>query len=377
MNTVVFGANHNNTLGLVWSLSLAGHKVTLLLYDDKNNYVGKTRFADHVYYIKSGDDVVASLKKILKSFDSKPVVFVSGDQEASLLNEHYEEISPFCFFEGGRPDGSINKYREKDEGERLAIKCGFSIPLTEIITKPVELCNVKLGYPLLIKANNSVHGGKTAMKKCDTHEEAESFVKSLPQVFFPLQVQEFIEKEYELMLLGCSLYGGKRVICPVANKKIRQYPHNTGGGSWSLSIEVASSEELGQLAKKVANYLKEIEYTGNFSAEFLYSCGNFYFLEINLRNDGTSWLSTCSGYNLPDMVARSFVDENVSSDGCVFHQRHYMNILWDLHYLRDGSVGLWQWIKEQMKDTCYSHYNRKDLKPFIFYILSLLKRKVV
>lgn len=377
MNTIVFGSNHNNTLGLVWSLGEAGHKVVLVLYYEKNNYVSKTKYADKVYYINPGDDVIALLIRISASFNSKPVVFVSGDNEATLLNKHFKELAPICFFEGGRPDGSINRYRDKDEGERLALQCGFTIPQTKVVFKPEDLDEISFDYPLLIKANNSIHGGKTAMSKCDTLEDAEVFVKSLPLDYFPLQVQEFIEKEYELMLLGCSLYGGKRVICPVANKKIRQYPQNTGGVSWSLSTEVAASEELRQLADKVANYLKEIEYTGNFSAEFLYVGGKFYFLEINLRNDGTSWLSTCSGYNLPDMVCRSFVDDNVSSDGCVFHQRHYMNILWDLHYLRDGSVGFWQWITQQLRHTCYSHFNRKDLKPFIFYILSLINAKKV
>ena len=380
MNTIVLGKNHNNTLGLIWSLHEGGHNVTLLLYDSDCNYVGKSKFVDKTYLLKVEDDVISLLKKVAKGMTSKPVVFVSGDEEATLLNEHFEDLSSFCFFEGGRSDGSINKYRDKDEGELLAKKCGFTIPQTVLIASSKELDDVTIGYPLLIKANNSVHGGKSAMKKCDTYEVADSFVNSLPEDYFPLQVQEFIEKEYELMLLGCSLYGGKRVICPVANKKIRQYPPNIGVGAWSVAAEVAASVELRLLADKVSDYLKEIKYTGNFSAEFLYSGGKYYFLEINLRNDGTSWLSTCSGYNLPDMVCRSFEDENVSSEGCVFCQRHYMNILWDIHCLRKGGVGFRQWLKQFNSKTCYSHYYHKDKKTFYYFIkgllLPILKRRI-
>lgn len=380
MNAIVLGCNHNNTLGLIWSLHEGGHKVTLLLYDSDCNYVSKSNFVDKTYFLKAGDDVILLLRSVAEGMSTKPVVFVSGDEEATLLNKHYDEISSFCFFEGGKPDGSINKYRDKDEGEQLAKKCGLTIPQTVLIANPKELDDVIIGYPLFLKANNSVHGGKSAMKKCDTYEEAENFVNSLPQDFFPLQVQEFIEKEYELMLLGCSLYMGKRVICPVANKKIRQYPKNTGGGAWSVSLEVAASEELRQLANKVGHYLKEIEYTGNFSAEFLYSGGKYYFLEINLRNDGTSWLATCSGYNLPDFVCRSFDDENVSTDGCEFRQMHYMNILWDFQCLRDGAVGFIQWLKQFNSKTCYSHYYNKDKKTFYCFvkgiILPTLKRRI-
>lgn len=373
MNTIVLGINHNNTLGLVWSLGSAGHQVVLLLYDSKNNYVSRSKYVKQTYLIKQGDDVIKLIQQTASMMDSKPVVLVAGDDDATLLNDHYAELKDYCFFEGGRPDGSINLYRDKDEGERLALKCGFNIPQTKVITKPEELSTVSISYPLFIKGNNSLHGGKSAMKKCDTQQEAEAFVHGLPQEYFPLQVQEFIEKEYELMLLGCSLYGGKKIICPVANKKIRQYPTDTGGGAWSLSTEVAASEELRQLADKVAQYLKDIEYTGNFSAEFLYANGKFYFLEINLRNDGTSWLSTCSGYNLPDMVCRSFVDENVSADDCTFHQRHYMNIMWDIQCVRNGSVRLLQWLKQFNKNTCYSHFNRRDRNPFWTYIKSFIR----
>lgn len=364
MNTIIIGTNHNNTLGLLWSLGAAGHTIILLLYGSDCNYVKASKYVSRTYLINKGEDVITLLKEVSKNMDSKPIVFVSNDKDATLLNDHFSELSAYCYFEGGRPDGGINLYRDKDEGEKLAQKCGFTIPQTVVITKPEELASVALPYPLFIKGNNSVHGGKAAMKKCDNQEAAEEFVNGLPQDYFPLQVQEFIEKEYELMLLGCSLYGGKKIICPVANKKIRQYPKNTGGGSWSLSVEVAGNEELRQLAARVELYLQEIEYTGNFSAEFLYANGKFYFLEINLRNDGTSWLSTCSGFNLPDMVCRSFVDENVTADNCTFRQRHYMNIMWDVNYWIDGTLSLKQWRSQFNNDTCYSHYNKNDIKPW-------------
>lgn len=376
MNTIILGTNHNNTLGLVWSLGEVGHKVTLLLYTEETNYVNKSKYIDKTVFLNKEDNALIVLKQVAGSMKEKPVVLVSNDTDATLLNDHYEELKDYCYFEGGHPDGSINLYRDKDEGEKLAQKCGFIIPQTVVITKPEELASVALPYPLFIKGNNSVHGGKAAMKKCDSQETAEEFVNGLPQDYFPLQIQEFIEKEYELMLLGCSLYGGKKIICPVANKKIRQYPKNTGGGSWSLSVEVAGSEELRQLAARVELYLQEIEYTGNFSAEFLYANGKFYFLEINLRNDGTSWLSTCSGFNLPDMVCRSFVDENVNADNCTFQQMNYMNIMGDVQYVLDRSIKFRDWIKLLNKNTCYSNYNKLDKMPFWYYVFSILKYEV-
>ena len=49
MNTIVLGDNHNNTLGLIWSLYEGGHKVTLFLYNEKNNYLSKSTYVDKTY----------------------------------------------------------------------------------------------------------------------------------------------------------------------------------------------------------------------------------------------------------------------------------------------------------------------------------------
>lgn len=384
MNTIVLGTNHNNTLGLIWSLGVAGHKITLLLYDNGNNYVSKSKYVAELHLLHSRDKVIELIQKLASSMDDKPVVFVSNDADATLLNEHYAELSHYCFFEGGRPDGSVNQYRNKDIGNQLAEKSGFTLPQAIVIDSPEQIKSIPFGYPILVKANNSTHGGKSAMKKCDSYEEAWTFVNSLPTSHYPLQVQQFVEKEYELMLLGCSLYGGKKIVCPVANKKIRHYPKLTGLGSYSESMAVSQHNELQQLASKVGMYLRDIEYTGNFSAEFLYNNGEYYFLEINLRNDGTSWLSTCSGFNLPDMVCRSFVDDHVTDESCLFRKMNYLNIMADVNYFIDGTLTLKQFMKQFKDDTCYSHYNKNDKRPFksyfshpVFSILKILAKKVI
>lgn len=372
MNTVVLGTDHYNTMGLVWSLGEAGHKVTLLLHDCNYSFVSDSKYVDKTVLIYEGDNVIDIIIKLASGFDEKPIVFVSNDADATLLNNHSGELLDYCFFEGGRPDGSINQYRDKDIGEKLAHKCGFTIPKTQTISYPEEIDSISLDYPIVIKANNSIHGGKAAMRRCSSKREADHFLKGLPTDYFPLQIQQFIDKEYEIMLLGCSLYSGKKLICSVANKKIRHYPDPMGAGSYSESVNVKQNEDLQDLASKVALYMKEIAYTGNFSAEFLYSQGDYYFLEINLRNDGTSWLSTCSGFNLPDMVCRSFVEDNVTDEGCSFHKMKFMNILADFHHVRQGEIGLLTWLRQLNNKTCYSHYNINDRKPFISYIKSYL-----
>lgn len=368
MNTIVLGANHNNTLGLIWSLAEAGHKVILLLYSNGNNWVAKSKYIKKTYLIDSNqDDVIRLIIEIAKGMIEKPVVFVSSDNDAALLNEHYSTLCQYCFFEGGNDDGSINQYRNKDSGNKLAEKCGFIIPQNIVIEVKKQIRTLPLSYPVIIKANNSINGGKSAMQKCNTVQESITFAESLPESYYPLQVQEFIEKEYEIMLLGCSLDKGNAVICPIANRKIRHYPSPAGLGSYSESIAVQHHEDLEKLTEMTSQYLREIHYTGLFSAEFLFCKGNYYFLEINLRNDGTSWLSTCSGYNLPDMVCRYFEGKKQEEEQ-TFKKNYYMNIMADIHYVKDGSISLFKWLMLFKKKTCFSHLNFRDLRPFVNYL---------
>lgn len=374
MNTIVLGTNHNNTLGIVWSLGEAKHTITLLLYDDGNNYVSKSKYVVKTILIHKNEDVIELLKLVSSEMEEKPVVLVSNDSDATLLNEHYEDLRRYCFIEGGGSNGSVNKYRDKDIGNLLAKKCGLSLPEYLVVGSKKEINYDRLNYPVFVKVNNSIHGGKCATKKCDSRDVAEHFISNLPKEYFPIQIQEFINKDYEIMLLGCSLYCGKDVFCPVANKKIRQYPKNVGLGTWSESIEVSRDEELKELAKKIAYYVGEIGYTGNFSAEFLYRAGKYYFLEVNLRNDGTSYLSTASGYNLPDMVCRSFVEDKISIEAYKFRKKNYLYLFSDFHYVLDKSVGLIEWFKQFNENTCYSHYNKHDKKPFWFYLKSIIKQ---
>lgn len=376
MNTIVIGTNHNNTLGLIWSLGEAGHKVFLLLYKGENNYVATSKYITKTYFITHDDNIIEIIKSISASLDSKPMVFVSNDHDAAMINDYYSDLAPYAFFESAKNGGSVNKYRDKDIGNQLAEQCGFTLPKNHVIKTIEQFTEVDFSYPIVIKANNSIHGGKVAMKKCETEQDASDFLKAMPHDYFPLQVQEFIEKEYEIMLLGCSLEGGNNLICPVANRKIRQYPRPMGLGSYSESLAVRHQEALSGLKSKIAKYMQCIEYTGLFSAEFLYSKGEYYFLEINLRNDGTSWLSTCSGYNLPDMVCRSFMGEKVVEVEGTFKPMHYMNIMADIHYVRWKEIGFFKWIKQFNKNTCYSHYNKKDRRPFLNYLTDILKGHV-
>lgn len=374
MNVIILGDNHNNTLSLLRSLGEEGHYIVLLLHKLKHNYANRSKYVKTCRLIEEGDDIIQIIKDITKGLNDKPALFTCDDYDASFIEDHRKELCEFCYCEGGCGDENINCYRNKDVSNNLAAELGFVIPKNVVLEREDEALIKDLQYPVMLKANNSIHGGKEVQEICDDSQTLSAALKKLPSDSYPVQVQEYIEKEYEIMLQGCSCNGGKDVYCEVANRRIRVYPFIYGACSYGKGVEIEKDNQLRDLRDRVKEYLGKIEYNGQFSAEFLYCKGLYYFLEVNLRNDGTAYLSTKCGCNLPDLYCRCINDNESSCIEKSFNPSFYMNALGDVHYVLARKLSIFKWISQLIKSNCYSHFNLEDPIPYLYYILSVLLR---
>ena len=366
MNIIIYGTNHNNTLGLVRSCGEKGHRVTLLLKKGKIDYVDKSRYIKKCIYLTPNTDVIATIKEVASLSAEKPILFSAGDAEATLVDAHIEELRPHVILEGGLENNAINKYRDKEKSNKLAQQIGFNLPKTWIVEDSQQLPKEKI-FPIIVKANNSTQGGKAIQRICHNQIELSEQLNNIPSNNYPIQIQEFIDKEFEIMLQGCAMNHGERIFCRVANRKVRFYPHVYSAGSYSYSINIEDDKGLMELREKVSIYLKEIHYQGLFSAEFLFSKGKYYFLEVNLRNDGTAYLSTACGCNLANAFCNFIAANRIGIAN--YRPCTYMDARADFHHVRNGKVKFWTWLGQFLTAGCYSHFNWRDLRPFFYYIL--------
>lgn len=375
MNVIILAENHYNALGLIWSAGIAKHTIYLILKEEHINFVDKSKYIREVYYIKNNDDVLPIIKTVAKGID-KPLLVVSTEDYAAIVDSNFEELQYYCFTEGGGYNNSIQRYRTKSTANSVAASVGFELPKCwNIGYKKTQNLPKDIVYPVIVKSDNSEEGWKEALKTCYNEPELIEHLKLLPSSLFPLQIQQFINKEYEMLYMGCSLDGGKEVYAPVGHKKIRHYPTEYSLGSYTVSFLTSEDKNVRRLVDMSKQFLRKINYTGLFSSEFVYSKGHYYYLETNLRNDGTSILSTICGYNLLDMLCRFFSSEKIDLSSMLYKSKHYMHFVCDYHHIVRGNVSATTWLKQLITAGAYPYFYSRDIKPTIYYLIRLVHNK--
>ena len=149
----------------------------------------------------------------------KPIIYCGSDTSISLLDNAYDVLKEkFFIFNAKNTRGRINHYMNKVFMFPLAEKCGLTTIKTWHLKKS-EIDSANLIYPILVKPNNSLGGAKADIKISYNKEE---LLRNMHEGIDYI-LQEYIEKDYELNLLGLSLYAGKQILYPGVINKLREY----------------------------------------------------------------------------------------------------------------------------------------------------------
>ena len=177
-----------------------------------------------------------------------------------------------------------DKIEAKRTAKRLGIPC---VPGSEgAVTDAAEAKHIckEIGYPVLIKA--SAGGGGRGMKVARSDDELEhalSTAKAEALAAFgndEVYIEKYLEKprHIEIQVLGDgkghAVHLGERD-CSLQRRHQKVWEE---GPSPALNDD--ERERIGMI---VANAMKELQYIGAGTVEFLYENGQFYFIEMNTR----------------------------------------------------------------------------------------------
>lgn len=348
---IVVGDSFNNTLGLIRSLGQAGIKPILILVGQDRLFVSKSRFVQKPIFVESVEEAMTKLRELEPVLNGAYII-CSNDKAAEMLDRHEAELSKF--YRTPMRGKEIGKLFTKTAQCELAKRCGVTVPQSVVYNRGEEI--PELNYPILIKPDDSNRGDKADIHICRTRQElAESLgMDSRCDRFI---VQEFIDKEYEINLIGAVNDNG--VAIPGGIRKLRHYPSPNGPCSFGVYLPLS---ELPVDIGPIKRFVKATGYRGPFSVELLHSNDRNYFMEMNFRHDGLAYTATAAGVNLLDY----YVNNKTIPEGRV-RKTFMMDISTDPLHIREGKISRIQWLRDLLRTGCQLNFNLRDPRPTVEY----------
>ena len=373
---LVFGTDHTNTVGVCQSLGKAGYNIVALLFGIRKDIVSACKYVGRICWGENGEDCVRKILSNQVMEGNNTPIICCCDKAALLVNEYGIQLKEKGFLHehttGPYPFATIFA---KDLQVKLAIESGFNVPKSWEL-KSLDEIPEAIVYPCLIKPLVSCHGAKSDIRICKNREELDYQFNTL-EFTDRVLLQQYIERDYEISVIGCVLKDGECVI-PAVEDKLSLWPRYVG---LECLANVHPLEDK-DIISSIKNLIKKIGYVGVFSVEMMHCRldNKFYFTEINLRNDGAQSFIFKYGVNLPAIHVCDLLDKPLPKAKKT-KPGYY---IWDVRHfalLRVRDISAWTWLKEICKSRGFLMFYWSDPKPFFrqyrsYYPIRFIRRKL-
>jgi predicted ATP-grasp superfamily ATP-dependent carboligase len=374
---VVIGGDHYNTYGIVRSLGEQGINSNVIIMSPKRreSFVLMSKYVEEGKVCMTNKEILSYLTTRFNDSTTNIVICCSDEAEEVVLS-HYDDLSKLFILPVCRDPGETTRLMNKKYIVELAEKYGITVPTSWLVADR----HVPDGiiYPCITKPLTSIGGHKSDIVVCHSYEDLWNVVNDSSHCS-DYVVQQYVEYEKEISILGAILADGSVVFSGCIDK-LRTCM--VGTSSFAVMVD---NLLLGENVTKLRALLVDTGYRGLFSAEFLKRGDNYYFLEVNFRNDGNTYVATASGLNLPYIYVTSCIGKkveiSVSQYPCFF-----MLEIEDFRKRKKNGVSFKQWHTDLRKANCCLVYNQEDIRPFrkkvwitivsYFNILFIALRKV-
>lgn len=365
-SVIVVGVDHYNTLWLVRSLGMANFEPIVIIIGSRNrrSFVSKSKYCKQVIFIDSLDNLVDKMLDLQLS--QRTVVFSSGDPVAKLLDTNYNVLSEkYILHHCSEKQGGIVFWMDKSNMITKAKECGLIVPITFSIDLRGDYDLSDIVYPCLLKPELSANSSKDFFRICNDRKDLQLTILSIKEKCPRIIIQELIKPDFEYLLYGVST--SDEIFIPGGLHKLHTCSDTKNLGM--MSISYLSKDIPSQLDSldSVKKFIKGIGYHGVFSVEFMITKNKAYFLEVNLRNDGTCYVTTQAGVNIPAIwtAAAYGIDVKKYSRSFKWNCTYGMN---EINYLKYTfkKVGIIQAVKDFYKTKAFSLWCFYDIKPFLY-----------
>lgn len=315
VTVVVMGRNYTSRLGMIRAAGMIGCEVHVIKTQNRTNV--KDKIDSYSKYVKSFYTIDESNEKALikllhQKFSysgEKTVLLPTDDPTASIIDRHQEELKEhFLFPHINHKPGAVIRFMDKGLQKELAKAAGLPVAQGWTVDFDGQRYVVPAGvvFPCFVKPQVSLKGAKKFMKKCNTREELEAYLREIATAqtgkneYCSLLLEQFIniEKEYDVPGFAYN----QKVIIPAFIEKGLVHKGVTGTGTLRNSNEFSKTKTLLQ------ELIKKLHFIGLIDVEFYESKGRVYFNELNMRFGASGFAMTGSGINLPAMLINTLIE---------------------------------------------------------------------
>ena len=274
-------------------MGVVGYECIALVFGLKTGYVKSSKFTQEVISASSAQECIEKLLDTDLGKKERLVIIAGCDTAALTLERNSHRLKERFFFEYAA-NFTLDYLAKKENQVRLAVESGFNVPISWNLKDTKTIPN-DVSYPCLIKPLVSSEGSKADIRVCKSKAELILNLNSLKNTSNVL-LQQYIDRDYEISILGCGLSNGECLI-PAIEYKLTLFPKYVGLECLA-NIQKLTDVEI---VTCISNFIKSIGYVGLFSVEMMHcqTDDKYYFTEINLRYDGAEAFITTYGANLP------------------------------------------------------------------------------
>ena len=369
---IVFGEEyHYNPLGVVRSLGESGIKPIVILYGGREHVVSSSKYVGKAHHVNTVDEGYEILIKEYRNVHQKAFIIACDDIVNNCLDNHYDELREYFFFNNAGQRGRLAKYQDKSISGALAQKCGMKVPKSWDVKKGEVPDDIE--YPVLTKPLTSYAGWKKDYHICYNEDELRAAYRTIQCDV--LLLQKYIKKKNEYSVDGIVWNQGKSVFISVETVYTYLLPDY-------YSLEMVHKTFRDQSIQTfLERMFSEIGFEGIFSIDALIDENDEkYFLEINYRNSAWSYASTKLGMNLPLLWAKGMAFGDIGTNVRKEVPEHYIALSelmdFNMRVRKYHYISPFKWFIGVLRANCLYLWNWKDIKPAIIAWISKFSRGI-
>lgn len=367
IKAIIIGTSHHNTLSIIRALGLPEINTSVLIYGCRKSFISHSKLIKEILFFEDADDVISYLKKSYTSVTNKPIIISCTDEIAHKLDIKQTELTPYMHFFHTATAGDLTLYMDKFKQVELAKKVGFKVPWSSVYDDNFDIKSIV--YPCILKPLASINGGKHICI-CNSYEEFKLSINAFEGV--KTIIQEMVTKDEEIVIVGLTVDGHSHI--PAYISKIREIK---GGTTYSKVCDIKRlPSQIIEICKRM---ITDIGYEGLWGIECIVKGDEFYFLELNLRNDATTYSIVKAGANLPYAYIVGKMGQPIEVFGPI-NEIYSIVEHNDFICAMKHHIGVVKWYKCFKQANCRYLFQRGDLGPGVSILrqyISLVWKKFI